>query len=100
MEVLGEDDGSLVVEHTHVLPRLLVNVPDFTYVCFKRTQRQVVNSKFACSLQFTAKEIDPVSNEPEDVGYEDAYVLEDVAVLPADLVTATKLSNPIEMLPS
>jgi len=100
MEVLGEDDGSLVVEHTHVLPRLLVNVPDFTYVCFKRTQRQVVNSKFACSLQFTAKEIDPVSNEPEDVGYEDAYVLEDVAVLPADFVTATKLSNPIEMLPS
>lgn len=38
MDVLGEDDGILVIEHTHVLPRLLVNVPDFTYVCFKRTQ--------------------------------------------------------------
>ena len=58
----------------------------------------MVNSKFACSLQFTAKEIDPVSNEPEDVGYEDAYVLEDFAILAADFVTATKLSDPIEVL--
>ena len=70
-----------------------MNTLGFTYVYFKRpevsdyvedidnahstSQCIAVTARFACSLHYTAKELDPITNEPEDIGYEDDYVLED-----------------------
>ncbi|OUS41920.1 adaptin N terminal region-domain-containing protein [Ostreococcus tauri] len=83
------------------LPLLRAEEQGFTYVCFTRST--AFNARFACALHFTAKDIDPVNGLPEDVGYEDDYVLEDVEVRFTDFMSCYKSSASVEdweLLPS
>ena len=50
-------------------------------------------TRFTCSLRFTAKEIDPISGEPEEIGYEDDYLLEDISVNFPDFVSTLELED-------
>ena len=89
-----EDLTAHVQEHVIVsLPVLRVHEPSFTYVCFARKSSTPFLGHFACSLHFMAKEIDPISGDPEDVGYEDDYLLEDVHISPIDFVHGVHLPD-------
>jgi len=80
MDPIGEVSIDLDEQICIPLPSLHVNTLGFTYVYFKRPECIAVTARFACSLHYTAKELDPITNEPEDIGYEDDYVLEDVEI--------------------
>jgi coatomer protein complex subunit gamma len=43
-----------------------------------------VSGTFSCTLKFVVKDCDPNTGEPDDDGYEDEYVLEDVELTVAD----------------
>jgi len=43
-----------------------------------------VTGTFSCTLKFVVKDCDPNTGEPDDDGYEDEYVLEDIEVTVAD----------------
>lgn len=48
---------------------------------------------FSCTLKFIVKDCDPNTGEPDDEGYEDEYVLEDVEVTVADHVQRVMKPN-------
>jgi coatomer protein complex subunit gamma len=57
------------------------------------TQGKRFSAKFACTLKFTSKEVDPISDIPEECGYEDEYTIEDVELSLLDFMCMTPLSN-------
>jgi len=64
-----------------------------TYVAFSRVEGKRFSAKFACTLKFTSKEVDPISDIPEECGYEDEYTIEDVDLSLLDFMCMTPLSN-------
>lgn len=52
-----------------------------------------VTGTFSCTLKFIVKDCDPNTGEPDDEGYEDEYVLEDVEVTVADHVQRVMKPN-------
>ncbi len=96
MDVISNLASEFDEQFTVVLPLLRVDARAFTYVCFTRTIDTTFSSRFTCSLHFTSKEIDPLSGEPDDVGYEDDYLLEDVEVTFFDFVSPLKLNNVLD----
>lgn len=53
--------------------------PGIIYVSFTRdTPEEYALASFQCILKFISKEVDPISGEPEEEGYEDEYQLEEV----------------------
>lgn len=53
--------------------------PSIVYVSFTRESPQdYAVASFTCLMKFVSKEVDPLTNEPEEEGYEDEYQLEDV----------------------
>lgn len=63
----------------------------------KVIQCQAFNAKFSCSLHFIAKDIDPISGQPEEVGYEDSYVLEDIDLQIYDFLSPFKSTAALEV---
>ncbi|XP_041349457.1 LOW QUALITY PROTEIN: coatomer subunit gamma-2-like [Gigantopelta aegis] len=57
----------------------------YTLVCLP-AEPTLVTGTFTCSLKFVVKDCDPNTGEPDDEGYDDEYVLEDVDVAVADHV--------------
>ena len=51
------------------------------------------SAKFACTLRFTCKEVDPASGQAEEDGYEDEYNLEDLEVSALDFVKAYPVTH-------
>lgn len=64
-----------------------------TYVVLERAGGALAFGKFANTLNFTVKEIDPTTGEAEDDGYQDEYQLEDLEVTPSDYVRAEAVPN-------
>ncbi|XP_071083421.1 coatomer subunit gamma-2-like [Haliotis cracherodii] len=63
------------------------NKPGTTYTLVRLPQEPTqVTGSFTCTLKFIVKDCDPNTGEPDDEGYEDEYVLEDVEVSVADHV--------------
>ncbi|ESO90558.1 hypothetical protein LOTGIDRAFT_191967 [Lottia gigantea] len=61
--------------------------PGITYTLIRLPEEPTaVTGTFTCSLKFIVKDCDPNTGEPDDEGYEDEYVLEDVEVTVADHV--------------
>ncbi|KAF2643076.1 Coatomer, gamma subunit [Massarina eburnea CBS 473.64] len=91
MGVTPEDDGDVQLEEEFIIPapRLNTNEPGTIYVSFKRleTESRFVASSFTNVLNFTTKEIDPSTNEPEEgEGYPDEYQIEDLDLNGSDYV--------------
>jgi coatomer subunit gamma len=84
-----DEDGEASLEEDFFIPAasLPTNEPGTVYVAFKKTQGEsFVTSSFSNTLKFTSKEIDPTTGEPEEVGYEDEYEIEDLDLTGADYV--------------
>ncbi|XP_015762822.1 PREDICTED: coatomer subunit gamma-1-like [Acropora digitifera] len=75
-------------------PSLAYNAPGTTYTLVKLPDdASSVTCTFTNTLKFVVKDCDPNTGEPDDEGYEDEYVLEDVDVLVADHVSRVHKTN-------
>lgn len=64
-----------------------------TFVCLKKGSGEMATGSVGCSLSFTLKEVDPVSGDVEDEGYEDEYVLEELDISAADYIKDEPVAN-------
>ncbi|KAK3240866.1 hypothetical protein CYMTET_49332 [Cymbomonas tetramitiformis] len=80
-------------EFTLPLVSMPLNECGETYVCMKRAEGSFAVGKYACTLKFTVKEVDPSTGEAEEDGYEDEYQLEDIEVSVLDYLQKTAVSN-------
>ncbi|XP_021357768.1 coatomer subunit gamma-2-like [Mizuhopecten yessoensis] len=70
------------------------NKPGTTYTLVHLPEDPtLVTGTFSCTLKFIVKDCDPNTGEPDDEGYEDEYVLEDVEVSVADHVQRVMKPN-------
>ncbi|GFS18406.1 coatomer subunit gamma [Elysia marginata] len=75
-------------------PSLPYNKPGTTYTLVRLPAEPTqVTGTFACTLKFLVKDCDPQTGEPDDEGYDDEYVLEDVEVTVADHVQRVMKPN-------
>ncbi|KAI3957525.1 hypothetical protein MKX01_001884 [Papaver californicum] len=74
------------------LASLPYDSPGQTFVSFEKPEGVVVG-KFANTLRFIVKEVDPSTGEAEDDGVEDEYQLEDLEVGSADFMLKVEVSN-------
>jgi len=69
------------------------NEPGIIYVSYTRTNPEnYALGSFNCTLKFISKEVDPISGEPEEEGYEDEYQIEDVELGVGDYIIPTYLT--------
>jgi len=83
VSVIMTPNGEGVTEDFIIpIPSLLASGgPQPVYVSFTRDQPdEYAVGGFTCTLKFVSKEVDPLSGQPEETGYEDEYQLEDVEV--------------------
>lgn len=79
-------DGFEIVKQI-ACPRLPYNKPGTTYTLAHLPEDPTaVTGTFPCALKFVVRDCDPNTGEPDDEGYSDEYVLEDVEVAVADHV--------------
>jgi coatomer subunit gamma len=83
-----EEEPSLEEEFIIPAARLATNEPGLVYVAFKKLggEHSFPITSFTNVLRFTMKEIDPMSGEAEESGYEDEYQVEDLDLSGADYV--------------
>ncbi|XP_077992348.1 coatomer subunit gamma-2-like [Glandiceps talaboti] len=75
-------------------PVLKYNSPGTSYTCVKLPDDpSCVTATFSNTMKFVVKDCDPNTGEPDDEGYEDEYVLEDVDVLVADHIQRVMKPN-------
>ncbi|KAL9960850.1 hypothetical protein ACROYT_G034355 [Oculina patagonica] len=75
-------------------PSLPYNTPGTTYTLIKLPEdASSVTCTFTNTLKFVVKDCDPSTGEPDEEGYEDEYVLEDIDVLVADHVQRVHKTN-------
>jgi hypothetical protein len=71
--------------------RLATNEPGKVYVAFKKIggEKAMPVGTFSNVLKFTSKEIDPTTNEPEEVGYDDEYEVAEFDLTGSDYLVPT-----------
>ncbi|KAK2173712.1 hypothetical protein NP493_854g00017 [Ridgeia piscesae] len=75
-------------------PSLPYDKPGITYTLVRLPDDPTqVTTSFTCTLKFVVKDCDPNTGIPDDDGYEDEYVLEDVELLVADHVQKVMKPN-------
>ncbi|XP_059169133.1 coatomer subunit gamma-2-like [Physella acuta] len=75
-------------------PSLPYNKPGTTYTLVRLpTEPTQVTGTFSCTLKFLVKDCDPQTGEPDEEGYDDEYVLEDVELAVADHVQKVMKPN-------
>jgi coatomer protein complex subunit gamma len=91
MEALGT---SGLLEPT-VLPLNVMPLTSYgsTFVVFDHEVGTQVEERFACTLKFVSKEIDPITGALEDDGYEDEYSIEDVELLATDFMRSARVQE-------
>mmetsp|Transcript_10179 Transcript_10179/g.11920 ORF Transcript_10179/g.11920 Transcript_10179/m.11920 type:complete len:908 (-) Transcript_10179:538-3261(-) len=87
------DGDEMEEEFTIPLASMPLNEVAETYVCFRRPENAVNVGKFACTLKFKVKEIDPATGEAEEDGYDDEYQLEEVEVTALDYMNKIAIAN-------
>lgn len=89
------DEEELEEDFIIPAPALKTNEPGTVYVSFRRVNGagSIAVSTFTNVLKFTTKEIDPTTGEPEEIGYDDEYQVEDVDLSGADYVVPAFAGN-------
>ncbi|KAF9225339.1 Coatomer, gamma subunit [Gyrodon lividus] len=75
-----QTESALTEDFIIPVPSLTASTsPSIVYVSFTRVSpEEYVTASFQCALKFISKELDPSTGEPEEEGYEDEYILEEV----------------------
>ncbi|XP_074645566.1 coatomer subunit gamma-2-like isoform X3 [Tubulanus polymorphus] len=86
-------DGFEIVRYIPAA-ELKYGITGTTYTCVQvPDDPSLVTGTFTCTMKFVVKDCDPNTGEPDDEGYEDEYVLEDVEVTVADHVQKVMKPN-------
>lgn len=105
-----EDAGEPRLEEEFIIPALALKAtdeaPGIVYVAFRRSEASEPEdpeveasdfgyalATFSNTLKFTTKEIDPTTSEPEDMGYEDEYSVEDLELQISDYLVPSFASS-------
>jgi coatomer protein complex subunit gamma len=80
---------------TLVLPLDFMPLNDYasTFSIFALRDSDNIIDRFACTLKFLSKEVDPITGFVEDDGYEDEYSLEDVYLNQSDFIRSVHLTD-------
>ncbi|XP_064417284.1 coatomer subunit gamma-2 isoform X1 [Latimeria chalumnae] len=81
-----EPSEAYEVIHHVAAPCLSYNQPGtcYTLVRLPEDDPTAVSCTFSCTMKFLVRDCDPNTREPDDDGYEDEYVLEDLEVTVSD----------------
>ena len=90
--VMEGQEGTLEEEQSIALPVMPYNAIGQSYVVLRRSEPFSVD-KFACTLKFKVREVDPATGEAEEDGYDDEYQLEDLEVGMLDYIQKVAVSN-------
>ncbi|KAF0485587.1 Coatomer, gamma subunit [Gigaspora margarita] len=94
--VMQPESDDIGLEEEFVIPasKLAYDQPGSVYVAFKRTNLdECPLGSFSNTLKFVVKDCDPTSGEPDEEGYEDEYLVEDVELVTGDYVLPTYISD-------
>lgn len=80
------DDNGLRAELLVPAEKLPCNTPGMIYVAYSKLRDDCICASFSNTLKFVVKDCDPATGEPDEEGFEDEYLLEDVSVLTADYI--------------
>ncbi|OCT48668.1 putative coatomer subunit gamma [Cladophialophora carrionii] len=87
----AEEEEEPTLEEEFIIPAtaLKTNEPGIVYVAFRKVHGEASFpiTTFTNVLKFTSKEIDPVTGEAEEGGYEDEYEVENLELSGADFVS-------------
>ncbi|CAK9218113.1 unnamed protein product [Sphagnum troendelagicum] len=86
----AEDFGEVVSKPLVSMP---YGAPGKVFVAFQKPEGACSLAKFANTLRFYVKAVDPSTGESEEEGYEDEYQLEDSEVTAADYILKIGVSN-------
>ncbi|KAJ1557164.1 coatomer subunit gamma, partial [Nowakowskiella sp. JEL0078] len=91
MSIQASDDetSSLLIQEAVIPTPLLTTETDGSvYIVYKRPDGICPIATFSNTLKYTVKEIDPSTGEPQDDGFEDEYLLEEVELSTSDYVSS------------
>eukprot|EP00123_Amoebidium_parasiticum_P005946 comp17018_c0_seq1/m.15702 comp17018_c0_seq1/g.15702 ORF comp17018_c0_seq1/g.15702 comp17018_c0_seq1/m.15702 type:complete len:883 (-) comp17018_c0_seq1:539-3187(-) len=92
--VQAETDGHFQEVCKVAVDSLPFNTTKSTYVAFTLPDDPTdVSATFTNTLKFLVKDCDPTTGEPDEEGYEDEYVLEDLDLTTADHVLPVSVPN-------
>eukprot|EP00128_Syssomonas_multiformis_P002981 Colp12_sorted_trinity150504_noHs@28643 len=86
------EDG-FVVQGAIPLERLPFDKPLSTYVVLALPEDGSVSGTFSNTLKFIVKDCDPATGEPDEQGYDDEYLLEDLEVTASDHILPVGVNN-------
>ncbi|CAD6502093.1 BgTH12-02334 [Blumeria graminis f. sp. triticale] len=92
---IPSNDYELEEEFIISATKLKTDVAGTVYVSFKKIggKGSFPVLTFTNTLKFTTKEIDPISGDPEEVGYDDEYQVEDLELMGSDYVMPVFAGN-------
>lgn len=97
VSVVATPDDEEALEEDFIIPaaKLETDIPGTIYVSFRKLagESSFPASSFTNILKFTSKEIDPSTNTPEEVGYDDEYQVEDLDLSGSDYVVPAFAGN-------
>ncbi|KAJ3298811.1 Coatomer subunit gamma-2 [Borealophlyctis nickersoniae] len=87
IESSDDEDATLLKQELAIpIDSLKYDVPGTAYVVFRRPGGVCPTATFSNTLKFIVKDCDPGTGEPDEEGYEDEYLLEDLELVTADYV--------------
>ncbi|KAJ3340229.1 Coatomer subunit gamma-2 [Entophlyctis luteolus] len=96
MQIEQNEDGTaaqLSLEAVVRAEKLAYDVPGNIYVVYRRNGDVTPVATFGNTLKFVVKDCDPATGEPDEEGYDDEYLLEDLELVTADYVIPTSVPD-------
>ncbi|KAI8910146.1 adaptin N terminal region-domain-containing protein [Gorgonomyces haynaldii] len=96
IQLLESEDPSiskLVPQFILPAQRLVLNQPESIYVVYQRLDNSSPCGVFQPSLKFVLKDCDPETQEPDEIGYDDQYDLDQMQLTIGDYILGTFISN-------
>lgn len=93
ISVIMEEWSATGLQEVETIPLEVMPLNSYgsTFCVFKYSQ--IPLSRFSCTMKFVSKEIDVLTGETEDEGYEDEYSLEDIEVCIRDCIRTKHTSD-------
>ncbi|KAH6577516.1 hypothetical protein BASA61_008862 [Batrachochytrium salamandrivorans] len=88
-----EDIQGLQFDFIVSAEKLVFDIPSSIYVVFKRLNGVSPTAYFSNTLKFVVKDCDPNTGEPDDEGFQDEYLLEDIEITLSDYMLPTFVAD-------
>ncbi|EGF78626.1 hypothetical protein BATDEDRAFT_35627 [Batrachochytrium dendrobatidis JAM81] len=89
----SQDIHELQPEFIITAEKLVYDVPASIYVVYQRLNNATPTAYFSNTLKFVVKDCDPNTGEPDEEGFDDEYLLEDVEITLSDYMLPTYVAD-------